>query len=68
MSIGLNIGLGTAKGQPVKQVAAGDEQQQKNGLSFGIPNTTVTAHMHSAYLDGLRYTGGSYTASVSRVT
>ncbi|KAL3839375.1 hypothetical protein ACJIZ3_023966 [Penstemon smallii] len=66
-SIGLNVGLCIAGDQPAQQVMT-DETTEENGPPFGILNATVSPHLDSAYLHGLKYGGVSYTASLSRVT
>ncbi|XP_073156923.1 uncharacterized protein [Henckelia pumila] len=65
-SIGLNIGLGIAKEQPAQQAVA-DKPLQESSNSFDIPYATCSPHTQNAFLKGLRYSGGSYTASVSPV-
>ncbi|KAL2538988.1 hypothetical protein Fot_20379 [Forsythia ovata] len=65
-SIGLNIGMGVAREQPDQQATAG-KPLQESGDSFGIRNTTLSSQIHSAFLKGLKYSGGSYKASVSPV-
>ncbi|CAA2995311.1 Hypothetical predicted protein [Olea europaea subsp. europaea] len=64
-SIGLNIGLGIAREQPNQQAAG--KLLQESGNSFGIPNATLSSQMRSAFLKGLKYSGGSYKASISPV-
>ncbi|XP_073284129.1 uncharacterized protein [Primulina huaijiensis] len=65
-SIGLNIGLGIAKDQPAQQ-AVTDKPLQESGHSFDIPYATLSPHTQNAFLKGLKYSGGSYTTSISPV-
>ncbi|XP_073046098.1 uncharacterized protein [Primulina eburnea] len=65
-SIGLNIGLGIAKDQPA-QPAVTDKPLQESSHSFDIPYATLSPHTQNAFLKGLKYSGGSYTTSISPV-
>lgn len=65
-SIGLNIGLGIAKDQPAQQAVA-EEPLRECSHPFDIPFATLSPHTQNAFLKGLKYSGGSYTASVSPV-
>ncbi|PIN22907.1 hypothetical protein CDL12_04373 [Handroanthus impetiginosus] len=60
-SIGLNVGL-----EP-SQLTKADEPLQQSGHCFGISNTTLSLRRRSAFLKGLKYGGGSYTAFLSPV-
>ncbi|XP_075475192.1 uncharacterized protein LOC142505934 [Primulina tabacum] len=65
-SIGLNIGLGIAEDQPAQQ-AVTDKPLQESSHSFDIPYATLSPHTQNAFLKGLKYSGGSYTTSISPV-
>ncbi|KAL0374761.1 UNVERIFIED_CONTAM: hypothetical protein Sradi_3391800 [Sesamum radiatum] len=66
MSIGLNVGLDVARDQTAKLTNA-DEPLQESGQTFDIPNTTLSLGRNSAFLKGLKYGCGSYTAFLSPV-
>lgn len=63
-SIGLNVSLDNVCQKSVPEAKAG-EVFDKNKCVFGIPNTTISPQLRSAYLKGLKYCNGSYTASLS---
>uniref|UniRef100_A0A6N2MSK7 Protein downstream neighbor of Son n=1 Tax=Salix viminalis TaxID=40686 RepID=A0A6N2MSK7_SALVM len=62
-SIGLNVALETAGEKPDQAAAA--EGLQESSHAFGIPEATVAPCLSSGFLKGLKYCGGSYTASLS---
>ncbi|KAL0410210.1 UNVERIFIED_CONTAM: hypothetical protein Slati_3610700 [Sesamum latifolium] len=66
MSIGLNVGLDVARDQTA-QLTNADEPLQESGQTFDIPNTTLSLRRNSAFLKGLKYGCGSYTAFLSPV-
>ncbi|KAL0338726.1 UNVERIFIED_CONTAM: hypothetical protein Sangu_1394700 [Sesamum angustifolium] len=66
MSIGLNVGLDVARDQTA-QLTKADEPLQESGQTFDIPNTTLSLRRNSAFLKGLKYGCGSYTAFLSPV-
>ncbi|KAB1205646.1 hypothetical protein CJ030_MR7G017818 [Morella rubra] len=63
-SVGLNVALGTACEKSASQAASG-EGLQESSYAFGIPEATVSPYLCSGFLKGLKYAGGSYTASLS---
>ncbi|XP_071910814.1 uncharacterized protein [Coffea arabica] len=65
-SVGLNVGLDTI-GQDSHPQATTYEALPKDIWNFGIQNTSFSPHLRSAFLKGLKYNSGSYTASLSRV-
>lgn len=64
-SIGLNIALETASDKPDQ--AAAVEGLQESSHSFGIPEASVAPCLRSGFLKGLKYSDGSYVASLSPV-
>ncbi|KAB1222510.1 Protein downstream neighbor of Son [Morella rubra] len=64
-SVGLNVALGTACEKSASQAASGEGLQES--YAFGIPEATVSPYLCSGFLKGLKYAGGSYTASLSPV-
>ncbi|KAI3447385.1 hypothetical protein Pfo_004050 [Paulownia fortunei] len=56
---GLNVGLDIARDQQLAQ--------QKSGHPFGVLNATLSPHLHSAFLKGMKYCYGSYTAFLSSI-
>lgn len=64
---GLNVGFETIcqKVNPHQPTAV--EGLQESRSAFGISNTIFSLHLRSAFLKGLKYSNGSYTASVSSV-
>ncbi|GFY98007.1 hypothetical protein Acr_12g0005480 [Actinidia rufa] len=65
-STGLNAGLETIC-QNLNPQPAPVEGLQESSSAFGIPNTIISPKLCSAFLKGLKYSNGSYTASVSSV-
>ena len=65
-SIGLNAAVETV-GQKSDTQAATGEAIQESTYAFGVPEAVVTSYMHSAFLKGLKYANGSYTARLSPV-
>lgn len=65
-SIGLNVALEAASDKSASETATG-EGLQESGYAFGIPGTTVTPCLYSGLLKGLKYTNGSYSASLSPI-
>ncbi|KAI5560659.1 hypothetical protein BDE02_16G061800 [Populus trichocarpa] len=64
-SIGLNVALETACEKPDQ--AAAVEGLQESSHSFGIPEASVAPCLRSGFLKGLKYSDGSYVASLSPV-
>ncbi|XP_028066209.1 uncharacterized protein LOC114269153 isoform X1 [Camellia sinensis] len=64
---GLNVGFETIcqKVNPHQPTAV--EGLQESRSAYGISNTIFSLHLRSAFLKGLKYNNGSYTASVSSV-
>ena len=65
-SIGLNAAVETV-GQKSHTQAATGEAIQESTYAFGVPEAVVISYMHSAFLKGLKYANGSYTARLSPV-
>ncbi|XP_059463104.1 uncharacterized protein LOC132191966 isoform X2 [Corylus avellana] len=65
-SIGLNVALGAPCEKSDSETAAG-EGLQESSYAFGMPEATVTPFLSSGLLKGLKYTNGSYTASLSPI-
>ncbi|EPS69589.1 hypothetical protein M569_05177, partial [Genlisea aurea] len=68
MSNGLNIAMDqTQGGEEEEEDGAGQKvvDDDDNQQHFGIPNTTLSLRKHAAYLKGLKYRDGSYTAFLS---
>jgi len=65
-SIGLNVALKSICDK-TESKAADSESVQDHMNTFGIPEAVVTSLMCSTSLKGLRYSDGSYTASLSPV-
>lgn len=65
-SIGLNVGLDNI-GQDSHPQATTGEALQKVNRNFGIQNTSFSPYLRFAFLKGLKYDSGSYTASLSNV-
>ncbi|KAL6988171.1 hypothetical protein U1Q18_013919 [Sarracenia purpurea var. burkii] len=65
-STGLNVGLESVcqKSNPQPTTV---EDFQESSSAFGISNTLISPHLCSAFLKRLKYSNGSYTASVSSV-
>lgn len=63
-SIALNAGLDIMSNNelPSQQAEAVEEND-----CFGIPNSTLSLQRHSAFLKGLKYGDGSYTAFLSPI-
>ncbi|GER41831.1 protein downstream neighbor of Son [Striga asiatica] len=66
-STGLNIGLDVITKDQSSHLATAHEQLQESESSFSIPNTTLSLQRHSAFLKGLKYGDGSYTAFLSPI-
>lgn len=67
-SIGLNVGLDIVSQESKNaQATAVEGLQGNNNNCFGIPNAVCSSHLLSASLKGLKYSDGSYTASLSPV-
>ncbi|KAL2250863.1 UNVERIFIED_CONTAM: hypothetical protein Sindi_2208600 [Sesamum indicum] len=66
MSIGLNVGLDVAMDQTA-QLNQADLPLQESCQTFDIPNTSLSLRRNSAFLKGLKYGCGSYTAFLSPV-
>ncbi|CAA0837787.1 Unknown protein [Striga hermonthica] len=65
---GLNVGLDVIiKDHQSSHLAAADEQLLESDNPFSIPNTTVSFQRRSAFLKGLKYGDGSYTAFLSPI-
>ncbi|WVZ08928.1 hypothetical protein V8G54_022274 [Vigna mungo] len=62
-SIGLNVALKSIS-EKEKSEAVDSESLQEQINTFGIPETVVTPRMCSSSLKGVRYSDGSYTASL----
>ncbi|XP_014494846.1 uncharacterized protein LOC106756781 [Vigna radiata var. radiata] len=62
-SIGLNVALKSIS-EKEKSEAVDSESLQEHINTFGIPETVVTPRMCSSSLKGVRYSDGSYTASL----
>ncbi|XP_075095706.1 uncharacterized protein LOC107759942 isoform X2 [Nicotiana tabacum] len=65
-SVGLNTCLSISGKCSDPQVSA-TEALDNGSLCFGIPNTKLCAQINSAFLKGVKYFGGSYTAFLSPV-
>lgn len=65
-SIGLNVALKSNCETSGSKVEASESLQISSG-SFGILEARVTSCLWSCSLKGLKYSDGSYTASVSPV-
>nr|XP_016473326.1 PREDICTED: uncharacterized protein LOC107795247 [Nicotiana tabacum] len=65
-SVGLNTCLSVSGKCSDPQVSA-TEALDNGSLCFGIPNTKLCAQINSAFLKGVKYCGGSYTAFLSPV-
>jgi len=65
-SIGLNVALKSIC-EKSESKAADSESGQDHINTFGIPEAVVTSLMCSSSLKGVRYSDGSYTASLSPV-
>ncbi|XP_019249445.1 PREDICTED: protein downstream neighbor of Son-like isoform X2 [Nicotiana attenuata] len=65
-SVGLNTCLSVSGKCSDPQVSA-TEALDNGSLCFGIPNTKLCAQINSAFLKGVKYFGGSYTAFLSPV-
>lgn len=65
MSIGLNIGSNVDGESCDLQASAKDDGVEKSMFCFRVPNTTLSSHLQSAFLKGLKYEGNSYTAFLS---
>lgn len=63
-SVGLNVALREACKKSDSQAAEG-EGLQESSYDFGIPEAIVTPYLCSGLLKGLKYSDGSYTASLS---
>ncbi|KAF5473425.1 hypothetical protein F2P56_010037 [Juglans regia] len=63
-SVGLNVALGAACKKSDSQAAEG-ECLQESSYDFGIPDAIITPYLCSGLLKGLKYSDGSYTASLS---
>ncbi|XP_031129127.1 protein downstream neighbor of Son [Ipomoea triloba] len=63
-SIGLNIGSNVG-GESSDLQASANEGLEKGILCFGVPNTTHSSHLQSAFLKELKYDGNTYTAFLS---
>ncbi|XP_027914940.1 protein downstream neighbor of Son [Vigna unguiculata] len=63
-SIGLNIAL-KSMCEKAKSEAGDSESLQEGINTFGIPETVVTPQMCSSSLKGVKYSDGSYMASLS---
>lgn len=66
-SIGLNAAVETVGKKSDTKGATNEACIPENTYAFGIPEAVVTSHMRSAFLEGLKYDNGSYTASLSPV-
>ncbi|KAI4300615.1 hypothetical protein L6164_033971 [Bauhinia variegata] len=64
-SIGLNMAFKSFCETTESKAATGQSSQSCN--TFGIPDAAVTSCLCSSFLKGLKYSDGSYTASVSPV-
>lgn len=64
-SIGLNVGSGAASSDCIDAEASSNDESNKTIFCFGVPNTTVSSHLQSAFLKGLKYDGNTYTAFLS---
>lgn len=62
-SIGLNVALKSIS-EKDKSEAVDSESLQEHINTFGIPESVVTPRMCSSSLKGVRYSDGSYTASL----
>ncbi|OIS95821.1 PREDICTED: protein downstream neighbor of Son-like [Nicotiana attenuata] len=65
-SVGLNTCLSVSGKCSDPQVSA-TEALDNGSLCFGIPSTKLCAQINSAFLKGVKYFGGSYTALLSPV-
>ncbi|XP_062112345.1 uncharacterized protein LOC133823532 isoform X2 [Humulus lupulus] len=65
-STGLNVALEAVSEKPDTQAAAGEGLKDAS-YAFGIPEAVVTPQLHSGFLKGLKYSNGSYTASLSPI-
>lgn len=63
-SIGLNISIEAAPEKSDCQERAA-EDLQGNSSAFGIPEAIVTPKLRLGFLKSLKFSNGSYTASVS---
>lgn len=63
-SIGLNVSIEAAPGKSDCQDGAAADLQNSSS-AFGIPEAVVTSHMRLGLLKSLKFSQGSYTASVS---
>ncbi|GAV63900.1 hypothetical protein CFOL_v3_07418 [Cephalotus follicularis] len=65
-SVSLNFALGAViEKYDTPTMAA--EGLQESGHAFGIPGAMLTPYLRSTFLRGLKYSNGSYTASLSPV-
>ncbi|GAV89373.1 LOW QUALITY PROTEIN: hypothetical protein CFOL_v3_32790, partial [Cephalotus follicularis] len=65
-SVSLNIALG-AVGEKYDTQTMAAESLQESCQAFGIPGAMLTPYLRSTFLRGLKYSTGSYTASLSPV-
>ncbi|KAK4371729.1 hypothetical protein RND71_007113 [Anisodus tanguticus] len=65
-SVNLNASLNIT-GKCSDPEVSSTEALDKGNLCFGIPNTKFCSQINSAFLKGLKYNGGSYTAFISPV-
>lgn len=66
-SIGLNVGSRAASSDCIDAEASSNDESKKTIFCFGVPNTTVSSHLQSAFLKGLKYDGNTYTALLSPI-
>ncbi|KAI8562812.1 hypothetical protein RHMOL_Rhmol03G0064200 [Rhododendron molle] len=65
-STGLNVGLETIREKSNHQ-PTGSAGLEESSSVLGISNATISPKLCSAFLKGLKYSNGSYTATVSSV-
>lgn len=65
-SVGLNVALETVHEKSDSNAIA-SEGLQDGSHCVGIPEATVSPSLGSGFLKGLKYSDGSYTASLSPV-
>ncbi|CAH9098910.1 unnamed protein product [Cuscuta epithymum] len=65
VSVGLNIGSKDVIGESSILEGSTDDKSKESMFCFGVPNTTVSSHLQSAFLKGLKYDGTSYKAFLS---
>ncbi|XP_059668609.1 uncharacterized protein LOC132313713 [Cornus florida] len=66
-SIGLNVGLEIVRQKSDPRATAVEGLQESSHAAFGIRNAIYYPQLLSAFLKGLKYCNGSYTASLSPV-